>query len=52
MEGTRDLACDHADAEFLGGGGSALYYRCAACGEALVVQGGKRWALQSISAPA
>ena len=46
MEGTRDLACDHADAEFLGGGGSALYYRCEACGKALVVQGGKRWGLR------
>ena len=50
MDGTRDAACDHADAEFLGGGGSALYYRCEACGEALVAQGGKVWGLRATAA--
>ena len=50
MDGTQLAACDHADAEFLGGGGPALYYRCAACGKALVVQGDKIWGLRATAA--
>ena len=46
MDSTQLAACDHADAEFLGGGGPAHYYRCAACGTVLVVQGGMRWVLR------
>lgn len=38
--------CTHDSLESLGGGGNAAYYRCQACGDVLIAQGGTWWVLR------
>lgn len=39
-------ACDHAELAYLGHGGNASYYRCRACGAAVIEQRGRTWTLR------
>lgn len=42
--------CEHADLEFLGSEGNAMYYRCKTCGDSVVVQGDQRWVVPASKA--
>jgi len=47
VDGTVRVPCDHRQTEELGWSGTAAFFRCVACGTALIQQADQRWILRA-----